>query len=239
MPQNTLDQHILSTYFTLRIGIAVIAIAFPFILWIGGYLYAGLPLQHSMSAYYYASNDGKSLRDVFVGVLFAIGAFLYLYKGFSNKENVALNIAGILAVGIAIFPTAWGCGDHCPKVTLHGICAVGFFLSITFVSVKCAPDTLGLIRDEKQRAKFRMAYMGLAFAMLASPAVAYVLNVLMPQYEALVFYVEAVGIFAFAAYWLTKSRELSLTQAEERAVRGEVDKASITDPESNRQAAAS
>src|SRR5215468_3157099 len=103
MRQNSLDKHILATYFTLRIGVAVIAIAFPLILGIVGKLYAGLPLQHSMSAYYHAINDGKSLRDVFVGILFAVGAFLYLYKGFSGKENIALNIAGILAVGIAIF----------------------------------------------------------------------------------------------------------------------------------------
>jgi hypothetical protein len=66
-----------------------------------------------------------------------------------------------------------------------------------------------------------------------------VLNVLAPQYKAFVFYVEAGGIFAFAAYWLTKSRELSLTQAEERAVRGEVDKAELIDPKSKQQAAAS
>ena len=236
MSQTTLEKHILSTYFSLRIGIAVIAIAFPLVLWIGGYLYAGLHLQSSMSDYYWAANDGKSLRDVFVGVLFAVGAFLYLYKGFSNRENIALNIAGILALGVALFPTCMG---QCPKVTIHGICAVGFFLSITFVSVKCAPDTLGLIKDENQRAKFRMMYKTLAMIMLASPAAAYVLNVLTPQYKAFVFYVEAGGIFAFAAYWLTKSRELSLTQAEEKAVRGEVDKAELIDAKSKQQAAAS
>ena len=236
MSQTTLDKHILSTYFSLRFGIAVIAIAFPFVLWVGGYLYAGLHLQSSISDYYWAANDGKSLRDVFVGVLFAVGAFLYLYKGFSNRENIALNIAGILALGTALFPT---CIGQCPKVTIHGIFAVGFFLSITFVSVKCAPDTLGLITDENLRAKFRMMYKTLAVIMLASPAAAYVLNVLTQQYRAFVFYLEAVGIFAFAAYWLTKSRELSLTQAEERAVRGEVDNAELMTPKASSRAAAS
>jgi hypothetical protein len=237
MPENPLDKHILSTYFSLRIGIIIIAIAFPFVLVISGYLYAHVSLQHSLSAYYWASAaDGKSLRDVFVGVLFAVGAFLYLYKGFSNKENIALNIAGILALGVALFPTPWGCDDHCPKLTLHGTFAVGFFLSITFVAVKCAPDTLGLIQDKKRRAKFRMMYKTLAIIMLASPAAAFVLNLLTLKAQAFVLYAEAAGIFAFAGYWLTKSRELSLTHAEELAAKGEVDKATLA--ESKQQAAA-
>jgi hypothetical protein len=63
-----LDQHALATYFTLRRGVALIAIAFPLWLWIGGKLYAGLPLQNSMSAYYHAALDGKSMRDWFVGI---------------------------------------------------------------------------------------------------------------------------------------------------------------------------
>jgi hypothetical protein len=95
---------------------------------------------------------------------------------------------------------------------------------------------LGALRSIKREARNKT----LAMIMLASPAAAYVLNVLTPQqYKAFVFYVEAGGIFAFAAYWLTKSRELSLTQAEEQAVRGEVDKAELIDPKSKQQAAAS
>ena len=94
---------------------------------------------------------------------------------------------------------------------------------------------LGALRSIKREARNKT----LAMIMLASPAAAYVLNVLTPQYKAFVFYVEAGGIFAFAAYWLTKSRELSLTQAEEKAVRGEVDKAELIDAKSKQQAAAS
>jgi len=49
-----LQRHILSTYMNIRVGIAVIGIVFPFVLWLGGYVYARLPLQGSMSAYYHA-----------------------------------------------------------------------------------------------------------------------------------------------------------------------------------------
>lgn len=219
MRQKPLEEHILATYFTLRIGIAVIAALFPLLLWLGGRLYAGLPLEESMSAYYHAANDGKSMRDWFVGILFATGVFLYLYKGYSNKENYALNLAGVLAIGVAIFPRAQEGGG---AYSLHGACAVAFFLCIAFVCVRCSADTLRLIEDEKLRASFRRLYKILAALMLTSPLIAFVLNTIFRQYKSLVFYVEAVGIFAFAAYWLTKSRELSITQAERKALRGEL-----------------
>ena len=39
-----LQEHILSTYINIRVGIAVIGIAFPFLLWLGGkYLCAAAP----------------------------------------------------------------------------------------------------------------------------------------------------------------------------------------------------
>jgi hypothetical protein len=223
MQQPSLEEHIRDTYFTLRIGIAVIAIVFPLLLWIGGRFYAGLPLQDSMSAYYHAAIDGRSMRNWFVGILFAVGVFLYLYKGYSNRENYALNLAGVMAVGIAVFPMEWNCGSECAKYSAHGICAVIFFLSIAFVCVRCSPDTLRLIKDEDEREKYRNLYIGLASTMVISPLIAFLINALFRQHGSLVFYIEAVGIFAFAGYWLTKSRELSLTQAEKRALHGELD----------------
>jgi hypothetical protein len=220
--QEPLEEHVLATYFTLRVGIAVIAIAFPLLLWLGGRFYVGLPLQDSMSAYYHAAVDGRSMRNWFVGILFAVGVFLYLYKGFSNKENYALNVAGVMAIGVAVFPMEWACGEACSRYSVHGVCAVLFFVSIAFVSVRCAADTLSLIQDEHLRTVFRRAYKTLAGLMLASPAIALVLNFILLQHRAAVFYVEAFGILAFAAYWLTKSRELALSQAEKKALRGEL-----------------
>jgi hypothetical protein len=220
--QEPLEEHVLATYFTLRVGIAVIAIAFPLLLWLGGRFYVGLPLQDSMSAYYHAAVDGRSMRNWFVGILFAVGVFLYLYKGFSNKENYALNVAGVMAIGVAVFPMEWACGEACSRYSVHGVCAVLFFVSIAFVSVRCAADTLSLIQDEHLRTVFRRAYKTLAGLMLASPAIALVLNFILLQHRAAVFYVEAFGILAFAAYWLTKCRELALSQAEKKALRGEL-----------------
>lgn len=217
-----LDKHVLGTYLSLRIGVAVIAVCFPFLLWIGGRIYVGLPLQDSMSAYYHATVDGRSMRDWFVGILFAVGVFLYLYKGYSRIENYVLNFAGVMALGIAIFPMEWACSESCAKLSVHGFCAILFFLCIAFVCVRCSRDTLRLLEDPEVQASYRRRYQVLAVLMIVSPAIALLVNTLFRQYGSLVFYVEAAGIFAFAAYWLTKSREIALTESEARALRGEL-----------------
>src|SRR3954463_16597110 len=103
MSSDELQKHILSTYFSLRLGIAIVGFSFPVVLWIVGALWANFPLLDSMSEYYrLLGNHGHSMRDLFVGPLFVIGACLYLYKGYSPLENVLLNLGGVSCIGIAL-----------------------------------------------------------------------------------------------------------------------------------------
>src|ERR1043166_5802622 len=99
-----LGQYITKTYFALRAGLAVIAFAFPVVLWLGGHFFAGIDLQKSMSDYYHANHG--ALRDLFVGTLSGTGVILFLYQGVTRLEDYALNLAGLFALGIAMFPTA-------------------------------------------------------------------------------------------------------------------------------------
>jgi len=217
-----LQQHILSTYLDIRRGIAIIGIIFPFLLWIGGRVRYGLPLQDSMSAYYYTP-----MRDWFVGLLFVTGTFLVLYKGFSHAEDWALNIGGVLAVGVAIFPMPLEKGKE--WITLHGFCAVGLFFSIAFVALFCAKDTLELIKDtkipnpEQVIARLKKLYNGIGVAMILAVAAAYLLNNAFDTGRS-TFWVEAAGILSFGFYWLVKSWELQRTQAELKTIRGETAK---------------
>ena len=251
MKSDELQDHIFATYITLRIGVAVIAIAFPLLLWAGGAM-QGLPLQDSMSAYYHvASNDiyndidgnlaalstrleaegmavllagmQAPMRIWFVGILFAVGMFLYLYKGYSHQENAALNIAGACALGIAIFPMEWTCGKGCENITLHGITAISFFLSIAYVCIRCASDTLHLLNDEVRERRYRILYMLIGVGMILSPLIALLLTLVFQQLKSFVFFVEAAGIWIFAAYWLLKSRELSSTNAEHLALHEKIE----------------
>ena len=147
-----------------------------------------------------------TMRSWFVGLLFSIGALLYVNQGHSRKEDMALNLAGLLAVGVAVFPMPWDCYHH--TFSPHGFCAISFFLCIAFVSAVCSRDTLVLIRDKKLRAKYQQAYVGLAIAMVISPLAAYGFNFITSQ-RSPVYWAELFGIYAFAGYWCVKTKEMS------------------------------
>jgi hypothetical protein len=99
---------------------------------------ANVVWQPSLSHYY--ANGFEGTRDWFVGSLFAVGAILYLYKGFSIVENWALNIAAVFLTAVAWFPCK--CGDPNARFTPHSFLAVSFFLIMAFVVIRCAPETL-------------------------------------------------------------------------------------------------
>jgi hypothetical protein len=147
-----------------------------------------------------------TMRNWFVGLLFAIGTLLCVNQGYSRKENVALYLAGLLAFGIVLFPMPWDCYRH--SFSVHGFCAVSFFLCIAFVSAICSRDTLALIKDPKVHARYRKTYVGLSLAMIASPIAAYAFNFITSQHS-YVFWAELFGIYAFAAYWCVKTKEMS------------------------------
>lgn len=217
MSEEKLHKHIHETYFHLRIGVAAIAIVFPILLLLGGWYY-GIEHQDSMSDYYHAIADKRSMRDWFVGLWFAIGVFLFLYKGFSKKENYALNLAGILAVGVAIFPLETNCGD-CSGITMHKLSAVSFFLCLTYVCIFCAPDTLRIMEDPVKAKYYRNIYRAMGVVMIVSPIIAYLLITFPAQYKYVTFYVELVGIWTFASYWILKSWELKSAEAEATILR--------------------
>jgi hypothetical protein len=213
-----LRSHMEGTYFNLRIGMAVIAFVLPILLAVGGKLLRGVPLQDSMSGYYHAG-DG-AVRDVFVGVLIAIGAFLYLYKGFSRAENYALNLAGAFAVATAVFPMRWQCEPACNRFSVHGTVAVLFFLCIAYVCLFRASDTLALLTDAKKIARYKRVYRTLGIVLVLSPLTAFVVSAVLQRSSAWVFFIEAFAVWAFAAYWLWKSIEMRHTSAERLALEG-------------------
>ena len=206
MKSDELLQHILFTYFIQRLGMAALALIFPFVLWLGGN-FQELPLQNSMSAYYHAGEPAGLMRDWFVAFLCVIGVFLYLYKGFSNKENIALNIAGACAVGVAMIPMTWDC-DPCPDFTLHGFCAVTLFLCLAYVCIWRAKDTLHLMKNQKLAEYFKWIYKLLGIAMIVLPLTSFLLSYGAGNQEN-VFFVEASGVWVFSVYWWMKSYELN------------------------------
>jgi len=221
-----LRRNMLGTYYLLRMGIVVIAAALPTTVLIYTFVNHGGLEQGSISAFYGAY--GGAMRDWFVGSLSAIGAFLILYKGFSFKEDMALNVAGVSAILIAMIPCDCWSGAAPPENWLHTVFAVLFFGSMAYVCFTCALQTIDLL-PEKNQPRFRRAYFWIGVALVASPGTALVLDTFLhPIQQALqttrgsgfVFAFEAVGVWVFALYWFTKTQEYQISSAEYEALKG-------------------
>ncbi len=229
-----LQQHIRSTYFGLRIGLAAIGIALPFVVLIAGGVLHGVWLEPSISQYYHTTGSLSyfTTRDFFVGGLFAAAACLYLYKGFSTKENVALNLAGVFAVFVALLPTAATSKDDGIVSKLHVTSAILFFLCIAYVSIFRSRDTLDLLPQAKQR-WYARAYFWTGVALIVSPVAAALLSLIVNPTslsDKFIFFLEACAVWAFAAYWIIKTREMRQTNAESRGLSAELERVVLPAP---------
>ena len=216
MDTNRFPAHIRSTYFTLRLSMGASALAFPVVLSLGGWLVADLPYQRSLSDYYYTR-----MGDIFVGMLIAIGASLTVYAGYSRQEDRILNVAGVLAVVVALIPPA---RDYDPCVIclpllssswLHGAAAIAFFVLIGWVCIFRALDTLELISNPTVVRRYTHLYRLIGALMIAAPLSALVLSALVDSGR-MVFWAEAFAVWVFAAYWLTKTYELRRSRGDEK-----------------------
>jgi hypothetical protein len=204
-----LKDHVFATYNSLRMGMGILSAGFPLTLYIIGKTH-NIDLQGSMSAYYWAGTDGIfSPRTVFTGTLLAIAAFLYLYKGFSTRENVALNLAAIFASMVAFFPMSWK--SYNPAWNPHGFCAIALFACLAYVSFFCARDTLSLLHNEQRKRYYTILYRITGILMLLSPIGAAIMRVVFNKLDSYTYFVELTGILAFALYWIAKSIELHET----------------------------
>ena len=128
---------------TIRLIVGVIAISLAALT----SYFSQEPLQSLSAAYY---EDGWS-RNIFVGFLFAISAFLLAYNGKSAHEMVLSKIAAFAAMGVAMFPCK--CGSHTEIIPyVHGISAavmfviLSIFCYIFFLNAKAKGNAQAMVR---------------------------------------------------------------------------------------------
>lgn len=245
---NPIQEHMLKMFIALRWGVGLIGIALPLVLGCVGYWVYGIPLSGSMSAYYHATETcgGKfaqealkdkdpthatppacqlrgtgPLRNWFVGSLCFIGAAMLLMRGFSILEDWLLNLAGVMAPCVALFPMNW-VGQH--GWTPHLYFAISFFVFAGLTCLFCSGKTLSQMpgsgeEREKKIAFYRRWYWTCGVLMIGAPLSAFIFLTGMPTQ---MFVVESAGVWAFGFYWLFKTFELKDNDVEAKALKGEL-----------------
>jgi hypothetical protein len=209
--QHELQRTIAGTYFVLRVAIVLLTLMVPFGLWAWGEISEGVSLRDSISAYY----EVDALRDEFVGLLFAAGTALILYRGYTEFENWALNIAGFALFLVALVPVS--------KSDFHGVAAGAFFVASAYVLFFRSTDTLtaDLVPDAGRRRAYRNLYRLMSALMVVSIVLAFVFEIARDS-SRLVFTLETVGITAFGVYWAIKTWEIHESRADQLAAAREL-----------------
>ncbi|WP_414945392.1 DUF998 domain-containing protein [Amycolatopsis sp. cmx-11-32] len=207
MSAKTASDNLVHNYLFLRRAIGFLGIGLPFVLIFGKLAVDGGGLLNSISGYYYSG-----MRDVWVGIMCAIGVFLLSYRGYGRIDDIAGNIAAVAAVGVALFPTTPSNGDRTDEIIglLHLASASVFFLTLTFFCIvlftKSDKEIPGARKLERNR-----LYVASGVIMLVCLALIVLCGLVFDDmtkalYPAL--WLESVAILAFGVAWLAKGGTL-------------------------------
>ncbi len=202
METNNKESLVIS-YLTLRIVVGVLGVTLPIILVLGSLIFREDEIiQRSISMYYYTH-----MRNALVGILCAVALFLFSYKGYDYKDNIAGHFAGIFALLVAFCPAE---GSY--SRIIHLVSAVLFFLTLVYFSLFLF--TKGSDSPSEQKILRNKIYKICGFIILAC-VVLLILFFVLPQnfrdrlsdYKPL-FWLESLALWAFGCSWLIKGEFL-------------------------------
>jgi hypothetical protein len=203
----TPNRNAVLSYTSLRRSVGAIGVALPLVLAIGAAVLFGVDLLSSVSAYYYTG-----MRGVLVGSLCAIGVFLLSYR-FGKADDLLGDVAGIAAIGLALFPTApEGGGTGWVRVVgvVHLVFAAVFFVALAIFSLFLFTRTDGhvtprkLVRNVVYRVSGCVIVACLVLAVFTDLAVS---DAVKAEYRPL-FWLETVAVLACGVSWLVKGEAL-------------------------------
>lgn len=204
------------SYMTLRKVIGILGMALPFVLSLGERIIFGQGLQTSISAYYHTG-----MRDVLVGTLFAIGFFLFSYRGPGRADNIAGNLACIFAVGVALFRTTPDSKDSVDALGIvHLLCAGLFFLTLTYFSLFLFTKTNPNKTPTRRKLQRNIVYRVCGYTMAACIVLMGIYSFLPKDIAAPlkiyspIYWLEALAIIAFGVSWFVKGEAILKDETE-------------------------
>lgn len=190
-----------NTYFSLRRAIGIIGMLLPFVLMLGNYLYfRGEFVLPSISQYYHSP-----MRDVFVGGLISMAAFMFFYSGYSRWDRYAGVLAGLLTLGVVLFPTsataASGGGGA------HGIFAILLFLDLAAISLFRFPSKRpGVAKQPTDTLQLICGFIMLGC--VAAVLLYFGARGFAKSEGSFIFIVESIALITFGISWFTEGLDL-------------------------------
>ena len=199
MPSPDPDRSLVISYLTLRRLIGILGMALPLIVMVWGWTICGCTrILPSISDYY-----SLRTRDAFVGILFAIGSFLYTYRGFDDDDRYG-TLAAVFAFAVALFPNS---GTPLER-TVHFSSALGLLVVLAYFSLKLFTKTAGRPTPQKLIRNRVYTVCGVLILLCVS---------LIGVYKSLgadsalwhpVFWLETIALWAFGFSWFVKGETL-------------------------------
>ncbi len=194
----------LHSYLSLRKAVGWIGILLPFALVLGNMaIYGNSTILQSISIYYHTG-----MRDLFVGALCAIALFLFFYRGYDRTDDIMANLAALMALGVAFFPTMKS-GRPDWVAWVHLISAASFFVILALFSLFLF--TRGEKRPTAMKLRRNVVYRLCGVVMLLSLASILLFMLISKGNNSgsrFVFIAETVTLIAFGVSWLTKGGTL-------------------------------
>ncbi|MGH9173794.1 MAG: hypothetical protein ACRD1H_05535 [Vicinamibacterales bacterium] len=231
-------ESILSAYLLMRMGVGILGTALPALLLLGDWFFAnGTPTARgSLSAYYYSG-----MRDVLVGILFAVAPLLITYRLFGGgRDNIRSTIAGVAALGVALFPTGRPSGSTASLTALqdrlgegtveliHYGFAATFIGCLMIISLGFARGFAEQAKDQQTQPVDRTAHFSPRFwewfhrlanvAIVAGVTFIIITEILdvLNGYALLIG--ESVVCIAFGASWLAKGMDFDVLRSRKRSM---------------------
>lgn len=203
MDDPDVNRNELVSYLTLRRVVGVLGVALPVVVAVWGFALSGsISLQDSISDYY-----SLRTRDAFVGILFTVAWFLYTYRGYERRDNIAGNLAGLFALGVALFPNS---GSSLEKV-VHFTSAAAFFVVLSYFSMALFTQSGdGPVTPQKRIRNKIYVTCGLVMLTCIVLIGLYSLFLKGSAIAALkpVFWLELIALWAFGVSWFIKGETL-------------------------------
>jgi len=210
------NESIILSYSALRRLIGICGILLPLINILGGWSITNIPVQETISAYYYTN-----MRDFFTGLMFVVSIFLITYKGYNVIDFVITTITGVMGLGVAIFP----CYNELFKTQTVGIfqlitntsdkihltCAALFFILLAINSIFLFTRTNKEITTSRKKIR-NSVYRGCGIIILicvtSNALFTFILSNDQLFKSKIILILESVALTAFGISWLIKGKTL-------------------------------